>query len=206
VVSLPQETFYSAGASVKASLLFMQKFTEKEAADFEAKRRTAIDEVDANYQPEIEAETARIQKIIEKTAEKIKKAKLPTQAARKRMAKEEIKAAVEAAKIAAKQVPEWKNRMAKARRELRAYEKRMADTKAREARQLLKERFDYPVFLYDAQHVGLTATGEQDVCELYHSDALGLPADMKPEETALEQYRCFCKKPEQFVESNGGNK
>ena len=38
VVSLPQETFYSAGASVKASLLFMQKFSEKEAADYQAKR------------------------------------------------------------------------------------------------------------------------------------------------------------------------
>lgn len=31
VVSLPRETFFSTGASVKASLLFMQKFTEAEA-------------------------------------------------------------------------------------------------------------------------------------------------------------------------------
>jgi type I restriction enzyme M protein len=38
VVSLPQETFFSSGASVKASLLFLQKFTEKEQADFDAKR------------------------------------------------------------------------------------------------------------------------------------------------------------------------
>ena len=38
VVSLPQETFYSSGASVKASLLFLKKFTEEEAADFAAKR------------------------------------------------------------------------------------------------------------------------------------------------------------------------
>jgi len=29
VVSLPHETFFSSGASIKASLLFMQKFTEK---------------------------------------------------------------------------------------------------------------------------------------------------------------------------------
>ena len=41
VVSLPQETFFSIGASVKASLLFMQKFTEKEKAEFEKKREIA---------------------------------------------------------------------------------------------------------------------------------------------------------------------
>jgi type I restriction enzyme M protein len=37
VVSLPQETFYSSGASVKGSLLFLQKFTVEEQADFDAK-------------------------------------------------------------------------------------------------------------------------------------------------------------------------
>src|SRR5207244_1853942 len=38
VVSLPQETFYSAGASVKASLLFLQKFTEQEQAEFDKQK------------------------------------------------------------------------------------------------------------------------------------------------------------------------
>ena len=48
VVSLPQETFYSSGASVKASLLFLQKFTVEEQNRFneckaqaEAERRGA---------------------------------------------------------------------------------------------------------------------------------------------------------------------
>ena len=58
VVSLPQETFCSAGASVKASLLFMQKFTNEEKDDYDAKRQAAVDETDAKYQPEIDAETA----------------------------------------------------------------------------------------------------------------------------------------------------
>ncbi len=34
LLSLPQETFISSGASVKASLLFVQKFSEKEQAEF----------------------------------------------------------------------------------------------------------------------------------------------------------------------------
>jgi type I restriction enzyme M protein len=177
----------------------MQKFTEEEAADYQAKYLAAVAELDAKYQPEIEGETARSQKIIEEAAENIKKAKPPTQAARKGMSREELKTAVEPAEIAAKRVPEWKSRMADARHELLAYEKQMADTKAREARQLLKERFDYPIFLYDAAQVGITATGEQDVCELYHSETLGLPAGVQPEDTALEQYRGFREQPERFI-------
>ena len=108
-----------------------------------------------------------------------------------------------AAAKAAKGVSEWKRRMAEARRELRQYEKQMAVTKGREARQLLKERFDYPIFLYDGQHVGITATGEQDVCELYHSETLGLPAGVKPEDTALEQYCRFKNNAEAFVLDSG---
>ena len=87
VISLPQETFYSAGASVKASLLFMQKFSEEEAADYQGKRRAAAVEVEAKYRPEIEAESIRIQRRIDEAAENIKSAKPPTQAARKKMSK-----------------------------------------------------------------------------------------------------------------------
>src|SRR5690606_3190260 len=64
VVSLPQETFNASGATVKASLLFLSKFTANEAADYEAKRQAAIAEVDAKYAPEIAAETARLQAAI----------------------------------------------------------------------------------------------------------------------------------------------
>ena len=49
VVSLPQETFFSSGASVKASLLFMQKFTNKEQADFDTKHAKARAEVEAKH-------------------------------------------------------------------------------------------------------------------------------------------------------------
>ena len=71
--------------------------------------------------------------------------------------------------------------------ELVAYEKRMAEQMAAEARQLLKNRFDYPVFLYEADKVGLTATGEADANELYPNPRL--PQGVQ--RTALEQYRAF---------------
>jgi len=164
VVSLPQETFYSAGASVKASLLFLQKFTEDEAADYAAKRQAAINEVEAKYEDEIATETARLQAEID----------------------------------AAKKAKDTDRRKA-AQAEQRQYDKRMAETKTTEARQLLKQRFAYPVFLYDAEHVGITATGEQDTCELYESDSLGLPDGMSADQTALAQYRRFREDPQQFM-------
>ena len=49
VISLPQETFFSSGASVKASLLFMQKFTEKEKAEFETLKAQSLSEIEEKY-------------------------------------------------------------------------------------------------------------------------------------------------------------
>ena len=162
VVSLPQETFYSSGASVKASLLFLQRFTEEEAADFAAKREQTKAEIAAKYAQEIAAETQRLEAEIE---------------------------AAKAAKDAGKRKA--------AQRELADYLKRMDETKAREARALLKQRFDYPIFMYEAEKVGITATGEADANELYPN--ANLPAGMKPEETCLELYRRFRKDPEAFA-------
>ena len=53
VVSLPQETFISSGASVKCSLLFLQKFTEEEQQCFDNTYTVAKVEVEAMYAAEI---------------------------------------------------------------------------------------------------------------------------------------------------------
>jgi type I restriction enzyme M protein len=78
VVSLPQETFLSSGASVKASLLFLQKFTEKEQADFNAKHATARTEVQAKHAHAVAAETNRLKAAIEtaKQARDVEKRKV----------------------------------------------------------------------------------------------------------------------------------
>ena len=162
VVSLPQETFYSSGASVKASLLFLQRFSMEEQAEFDNKLATAKAEVEAKYADEIAEERARL----------------------------------EAAIDAAKEAKDATARKA-AQGELRDYLKRMEDTKVREARALLKQRFDYPIFLYEAEKVGITATGEPDANELYPNDRM--PTGIKPEDTCLEVYRRFCKNPSEFA-------
>jgi type I restriction enzyme M protein len=66
-----------------------------------------------------------------------------------------------------------------------------------DSRTLLKERFPYPIFLYEAEHVGITATGETDNVpnEL-------VPNEFKPpdvEQTTLELYKRFKVDPKPFL-------
>ena len=80
-------------------------------------------------------------------------------------------------------------------KQLKDYKKKMGEKINEESRQLLKQRFNYPVFFYDAEKVGITATGEEDQNELY-------PNPNKPEnidKTALEHYRAFLKDPKPYL-------
>jgi type I restriction enzyme M protein len=159
VVSLPQETFFSSGASVKASLLFLQKFTEKEQARFDAEQKRTMAEVETKYMAEVASETARLQVGIE----------------------------------AAKQARDTDKRKA-AQKALADYVKSIAEKKASESRDLLKARFNYLIFLYEAEKVGITATGEQDQNELYPNPAM--PPGV--EKSCLELYHKFSKSPKTF--------
>jgi type I restriction enzyme M protein len=162
VVSLPQETFFSSGASVKASLLFMQKFTEEEKARFEKTRAEAIAEVEAKYAEEIAKETARLQ------------------------------SEVDAAKAARDS-----QRRKEAQKAIGGYLAAMKVKKAREARQLLKERFAYPIFLYDAERVGITATGDDDQNELCRYPKDNLPPGISL--SCLEHYERFRSDPNPYL-------
>ncbi len=162
VISLPPETFISSGASVKASLLFMQKFTEEEQADFDAKKGAAEQETRDKYAAEIAERTG----VLEAAITKAKKEK-----------------ATDRRKVL--------------QAELKQYQRDIESRIQTEARALLKSRFPYPVFLYEAEHVGITATGETDRVpnEI-------VPGDDKPEgieKTALELYQEFRANPEHFL-------
>ncbi len=167
VVSLPQETFVSSGASVKCSLLFLQKYTEKEKESFDKTYAQAKAEIEAKYADEIAKETERL----------------------------------EAAIVVAKKDKDIENRKV-LQKELREYLKLMDVKKTPESRQLLKDRFDYPIFMYEAEKVGISATGEEDLNELYPLD--NNPKDI--EKTCLEWYREFLVDPEKFAEMEVGEK
>jgi type I restriction enzyme M protein len=151
---------FSSGASVKCSLLFLQKFTEQEQASFDETKQTALREIREKYAPEMVAETTRLETLIE--------------AAKKKRDTDARKAA---------------------QKELTDYTKRMEERIKTESRALLKERFSYPVFLYEAEKVGITATGEEGPNELYPCG--NFPADL--EKSCLELYREFRENPEAFM-------
>jgi type I restriction enzyme M protein len=159
VVSLPQETFTSSGASVKCSVLFLQKFGVKDAERFDKTRKKSVADVTAKHKPAADATRAKLEQAIERAVE----------------AKDRKEATA-------------------LRKQLADFEKQLAETIAKESRALLKERFDYPVFLYEAEKVGITATGEPDLNELYPNDRI--PAGI--EKTALELFREFCRDPKPF--------
>jgi type I restriction enzyme M protein len=68
-----------------------------------------------------------------------------------------------------------------------------------EARQLLKKQFDYPIFMYEAEKVGISATGEDAQNELYPN--LNQPQNI--EKTCLEWYRDFLADSKLFARAGG---
>jgi type I restriction enzyme M protein len=159
VISLPPETFFSSGASVKASILFLEKFTPKDKSCFDEAKASAQAETDSKYADEMAAELKQFNV--------------------------EAEAAKESGDFAARDA---------SLKAAAAYSKKMTEKIAVESRALLKQRFNYPVFLYEAERVGITATGEPDVNEFY-------PNDRQPAggvKTCVELYREFRKNPQSF--------
>lgn len=159
VVSLPAETFISSGASVKCSLLFLNKFNEEEKKRYDDTYVAAIAEVTAKYADEIDKEVTRLTDAVQLAYDEKRK----------------------------------KDR-ADLGKELKEYKKRMDELKEAESRNLLKERFDYPIFMYEADKVGISATGEEDQNELYLS--ANMPKDLT--KTCLDWYHEFVLNPDAF--------
>ena len=157
VVSLPQETFVSSGASVKCSLLFLRKFTEEERGRFDELREEAKAEVESRDAAEVEAE-------LDRRRAEIEEADAAGDGERRRVL----------------------------HRELAEFQRRTRSRQLAEARRLLRERFDYPIFMYEAGKVGISATGEEDENELYPNN--NQPVDCG--KTCLELYREFLDDPD----------
>jgi len=164
VVSLPQETFFSSGASVKASLLFVQKFTSEQRAQFESTRSDSIAEVQKKYAAEIEARTTSL--------------------------RSEVALASDSRDFARRKTAE---------KALRDYLSAMEAKRSAEVRDLLKQRFDYPVFLYEAEKVGIAATGEPYDNELYPNSRT--PAGL--DQTCIDHFREFRRDPSMYLLGKG---
>lgn len=142
IISMPQETFVSAKAFVKTSLLFMQKFTDAESKKWLGLLEQKRAEILVKQKKEREALEAILQ---DRKAGKEKK------------------------------------------KEAKAKMKELDEFLQNEARRLARADFDYPIFMCEAERVGITSTGEEDINEL-------------PQ--ILEEYKKFQKDPKTYV-SNG---
>lgn len=162
VISLPQDTFVSSGASVKASLLFMQKFTRKEQAAFDTEMTVTEKAIRAKYEPKIAEHTQELLAAISQDRQ--------------------------SRDVTHRRVLQ---------KELDGYKREMEKRIVKEARTLLKAGFPYPIFLYEAEHVGITATGETDGVpnELFPNEFK--PADV--EDTTIELYTRFRADPKPFL-------
>lgn len=76
IVSIPQDVFMASGATVKPSLLFFKKFTEKEAKEFKKIEKEAAKEVDAKYFDELAAIESQLEKRGKESVSKDDKKKL----------------------------------------------------------------------------------------------------------------------------------
>lgn len=166
VISLPQETFFSSGATVKCSLLFLKKFTGEDQLRFDSACDRARTEIESRYAESIQIEFERLEK--------------------------EIDAAKKAKDIM---------RCRSLKVDLKDYLSSMEIKRVDEERQLLKEYFDYPIFMYDAEKVGITATGEEDQNELYPNAYQ--PADCG--KTCLELFWEFLADPISFAVAGDGD-
>jgi len=181
---ISSETFFSSGASVKASLLFLQKFTVAEKADFESVKNAALAEIEEKYSEQ----KTKLREILAKPNYSHKDF---LQEETKNLAKEQKAEAVNKAKEANAGLKEDKDKAKKALKELDVLI-------TKETRALLKERFSYPIFMYEAEKVGITATGEADYNELSPND--NIPPGL--EKTCVELYQEFRNNPEIFFQKS----
>jgi type I restriction enzyme M protein len=188
VVALPPETFKFSGASVTASVVFMQKFTEAEAQQWEQCWSDAFEATEQEFKPRREAllnsaiaglvhsDDPELLDLLDRLAE-LGVTRIPPVPARVQKKGDLVRGAP----ITTLRGPSWQGSAnLVARRLKRAYTERAAnvaglkinlasvkaalkdldDQQTTSMWKHVREAFDYPVFMATPNAVGITATGE----------------------------------------------
>lgn len=156
ICSIPQDVFIAAGATVKPSLVFMRKFTEKEEKEYARCQTEALTEITAIHQAEIDDLKSLITDCINKaellkndlkeareSLKKAKKAKVDIFAIEKTMSE-----------IQQKQKDNKATQKSK-EKEL----KTLTEHIAKEVKPLVKKKFDYDIPIAKIDDAGITTTG-----------------------------------------------
>ncbi|WP_158810555.1 restriction endonuclease subunit M [Streptomyces leeuwenhoekii] len=189
IVSIPQEVFASSNATVKTSLVFLQKFTSADEEEWINAREQGRREAELNFADELhelEELAARIRwygrEALRPLVEKIESLQDGGQDKESKKRLQELRSDLRAAvtpadKENAKQLrKEHTARLAELNKKIDAF-----------ARQRAREIFSYPVFMAEAEAAGITATGETGA--RVPNDLPGILAD----------YREFERDPDGFA-------
>ncbi len=157
IVSLPQDIFISSGATVKTSLVFLKKFTDKEKKEYEDIEEKSQEEIKNKYAYELEEIKSPVNLCdtnIKDTQENIKELNKD---------KKNNKAIIDTQK-------EYLQELRKQRRELVKEEKqkeKIFNAKVEEeTKVLIKQKFDYEIPISEIKKAGITTTGTKTDNEL----------------------------------------
>lgn len=184
VVSLPQHAFVPAGAGVKASLLFLQRFTTQQKAQFDSTARKVRQEVEEEYKPviarrekeieqEVMAQRETVEADLHANAEWMAKIEQEVRSRAGGMVQATLEVEIEVqieAKVQKRIDRELKRQL---QQELRAYRREVKAEMKEETWQRIRERLNYPIFMAIAEHVGYDATDRPDKNDLFMVDEEG---------------------------------
>ncbi|TWV83103.1 N-6 DNA methylase [Moraxella sp. VT-16-12] len=134
ITSIPQDVFIASGATVKPSLVFLKRFTESEEQAYNQAKDNATAEITQKYANQ----KAKLQAIVDKKLDK-----LPPKATLEQKAEQK------------EQQVQLKEEKKQAKEQLKQLEIQIQD----EIRQLIKEKFDYPIPLAEVEKAGIDSKG-----------------------------------------------
>ena len=182
IVSVPQDVFISAGASVKSSLVFLKRFTEEEEKQYAKIKQTVKKEIEQKYEQEIlEKERAHKQIWHQMQAKRayIRDVKsIKTSKSEKNMqilfTNSEIAELQEQHKIAKKEFDAWK--------------KDLDTKKEAEIKAEIKQRFDYEIPIVQVEKAGISSVGTQ-----IENDLMWQKGEERDENTIkiLDEFRAY---------------
>ncbi len=156
ICSIPQDVFIAAGATVKPSLVFMRKFTDKEEQEYKQCKAEALAEVTVMHQSEIDAIESAIANC-DNEADVLKDELRDTRERLRQAKKNKEETSTLEAEIGAITQSQKSNKAAK-----RESEKFLAELHKRiemEAKPILKKKFDYNIPIAMVEDAGITTTG-----------------------------------------------
>lgn len=156
ICSIPQDVFIAAGATVKPSLVFMRKFTDKEEQEYARCKQNAADEIAKLHKDDIDA----LEKVISDCSEKTDSLKNDLKDARNRLKKAKKNKA--STTHIEKEINEIQQEQKNNKEEKKSAENTLKNLKKqmeKEVKPLVKSNFNYEIPIAKIDDAGITTTG-----------------------------------------------